>query len=452
MLRKNDIVTLKITDITGEGNGVGHFDGEAVFVPFSAVGDDLRVKIVKAKSSFAFGITEEIIKPSNDRIKPDCRHFKNCGGCVFRHILYRAELAAKKTFVKDCFERIGGICVPEFEIFLGSEQFYRNKAVYRFAEISGELSAGFYFRRSHRVVEAQGCKLLPPDFEKIANAVAAAARLLKISAYDEVSGKGLLRHIYIRRGFHSGETMLCLIAAKRDDRLLTLLKTVAGAFDITTTVLNINPEKTNVILGSTGEIVTGEGFITDSMCGKLFKISPDSFYQVNTPQAEKLYIKAGEYAKLSGKETLLDLYCGVGTIGITLAGSVKKLIGAEIVPKAIENARENAEINGLRNAEFFAGDAGKTAQKLAEDGVQPDVIVADPARKGMDKTALDAVIKMSPKRFVMVSCNPATAARDVKYLSENGYKLAALTAFDLFPRTEHVETVVLMSRVKDTEA
>lgn len=446
MLKKNETVTLEITALTNEGNGVGRYEGMAVFVPFSAIGDKLKVKIVKVLKSYAYGIIEEIINPSIGRITPDCNVFKKCGGCALRHISYEEELSAKHTFVKDAFERIGGLMIPEFQIFGTSSTEYRNKAQYPLREMNGKVVSGFYSKRSHRVVRSDRCLLLPKLFDKIAESVCNEANALGISAYDETTGRGILRHIYIRRGFHSGELMLCIVATADDKRLHKLFDRLLARFDITTAIININPVDTNVVLGKKNIIVSGSGFITDTMLDKKFLISPHSFYQVNTEQAEKLYRKAGEYASLLADDTLLDLYCGVGTIGITLADGAKKLIGAEVIEQAVKNARENAGLNGIKNAEFLAGDAGKIAAELLEKGERPDVIIADPARKGCDKAALDAMIEMNPKRVVMVSCNPATAARDIKYLTDSGYELKEMSAFDLFPRTPHVECVCLIVR------
>lgn len=447
-MKKNDIIKLKIDGLTNEGNGVGRYEGMAVFVPFTAIGDEINCRIVKLKKTFAYGIIDSVITPSKDRIEPNCPTYKKCGGCSFRHISYEAELKAKQGFVKDAFERIGKLSV-NFDDILGCEEIYhyRNKAQYPVCEKNGRLECGFYSKRSHRVVDNKTCLLQPEIFNKIADFAVKLLDKKGFAAYDEENGKGQIRHIYIRHGFHTGEIMLCIVAAEADNRFKSISEEILRAFpEIKSIVLNINPNKTNVILGSQNEILFGKEYITDIMCGNKVQISPNSFYQINTAQAEKLYGIAKGYAELNGDETLLDLYCGIGTIGFSMAGNVKKLIGVEIVPEAIKNAKLNAELNGIDNAEFICGDAGTVAENLIERGEIPDIIIADPARKGCDCVSLDAMLKMAPKKIVMVSCNPSTCARDVKYLCDNGYELKKGQAVDMFPRTTHVETVVLMSR------
>lgn len=448
MLKKNEIVRLRIDGLTNEGNGVGRYDGMAVFVPFTAIGDEISCRIVKLKKTFAYGIVEGIIDPSKDRIEPDCETYRKCGGCSFRHMSYEAELRAKQNFVKDAFERIGKLDI-DFDDILGCEKTcrYRNKAQYPVCEKDGKLECGFYSKRSHRVVDNKSCLLQPKIFNEIAGTAAELLCEAGFSAYDEESGKGQIRHIYIRHGYHTKEIMLCIVSTAHDKRFKSISDQISNMFpEIKSIVLNINPNKTNVILGKQNEVLSGEGYITDIMCNNKVQISPHSFYQVNTAQAEKLYSIVKEYAEPCGDETLLDLYCGIGTIGFSLARDVKKLIGVEIVPDAIKNAKLNSMINGIDNAEFICGDAGAVAGELIRRGETPDIIIADPARKGCDSISLEAMIKMSPKKIVMVSCNPSTAARDISYLCDNGYKAVKGQAVDMFPRTSHVECVVLMSR------
>ncbi|MBE6839175.1 MAG: 23S rRNA (uracil(1939)-C(5))-methyltransferase RlmD [Ruminococcus sp.] len=449
MLKKNDIVTIDITGLTSEGNGVGRADGFAVFVPSSAVGDRLEVKIVKVNKSFAYGITENIITPSPDRCESDCPVSRKCGGCSLRHITYEAELRMKEQLVTDAFKRIGGLDVP-FDEILGcnSVDGYRNKAQYPVADADGKSVFGFYAPRSHRVIPFGECRLQPSVFNEISAEVTALCDRYGIPPYNEETGGGLLRHIFIRKGFHSGEIMLCLVVKKNcADRLSPLCDEVTKKFpDIKTIVMNINPDNTNVILGKKTAVLVGNGTIHDTMCKRQVTLSPQSFYQVNTEQAERLYAIAAEYADFSGNETLLDLYCGAGTIGLSMAHRVKKLIGVEIVPQAIENAKKNAADNSIDNAEFFCGDAGTIADKFAKDGLSPDVIILDPARKGCDDMTINAVLSMAPKKVVMISCNPSTAARDCKKLCDGGYTAISGRAVDLFPRTNHVECVVLMER------
>lgn len=448
-MNKNDICEIEITGVTNEGNGVGRFENMAVFVPFTAVGDVIKCKIVKVKKTYAYGIVNRIITPSKSRCEVDCNVFKKCGGCAFCHFRYDEELKIKQDFVKASFERIGKLDV-KWEEILGCENTtgYRNKAMYPVGENDkGEAVCGFYSRRSHRVVEYLDCSLQPKIFKEILTTILKWCNDNKIKAYDEVEKKGLLRHIYLRKGEHSGEIMVCLVVTDFDKQdFSTLAQTLSESFpQIVSVVLNLNSKNTNVILGDRCKTIFGKDCITDSMCNKTFRISPLSFYQVNTKQAEKLYEIARDYAQLEKGETLLDLYCGVGTIGLSVAGN-NKLVGVEIIPQAIENAKANAKLNNAENTEFICGDAGKIADMLIKRGEAPDVIIADPARKGCDSLSLESMIKMSPKRIVMISCNHATAARDCAYLCEKGYRIIKGRAVDLFPRTTHVECVVLLEK------
>ncbi|MBD5139634.1 MAG: 23S rRNA (uracil(1939)-C(5))-methyltransferase RlmD [Ruminococcus sp.] len=452
-MKKNEIFTIEITGMTAEGNGVGHTeDGMAVFVPLTAVGDVISCKIVKVTKSFAYGIIDRIIAPSPDRAENGCPVSAKCGGCTFRHMSYSAELEVKDKLVRDAFLRLGGFeNIPFEEICGGDEDFYRNKAQYPVAEKDGKAVCGFYSKRSHRVVPFTECRLQPKIFGEITEECLRLANEKKIPAYNEENGSGVLRHIYIRRGFHSGEIMVCFVVKNksRQSDFSGIAKKLSDKFgDVKSVVMNINPKKTNVIMGTENIVLFGSGEITDILCGKKITLSPMSFYQVNTAQAELLYRQGMEYAGLTGSETVLDLYCGAGTIGLAFSDRAGKIIGCEIVPEAIENAKRNAELNGVKNAEFYCGDAGELSQKLADEGIVPDVAVIDPPRKGCDKLTLDSLVRMSPKRIVMISCNPATAARDAKYLAENGYEVKKARAFDLFPRTGHVETVVLLSKGK----
>lgn len=448
-MKKNDYIPLEITSLTNEGNGVGKAqNGMAVFVPFTAVGDKLNCKIVKTAKSYAYGIVDKIEYASEQRCESDCGAYLKCGGCSFRHISYESELVAKQEFVKSSFERIGKLSV-QFEEILGCEDIfgYRNKAQLPVASVDGRAVCGFFSKRSHRVMPIYDCKLQPKEFFEIVDFVLDYQNEKGITCYDESTHSGLLRHIYIRQGANTKETMLCLVTTKKTDCYNELAKAVCERFEnIVSVVLNINPDKTNVVLGKTCVTLLGKDTITDIMCNNKIEISPLSFYQVNTVQAQKLYEIAAEYADLSGEETLLDLYCGAGTIGLSMANKVKRLIGVEIVRPAIENAKRNAQINGIENAEFICADAGKAANELLKKGEKIDVIIADPARKGCDKLSLDSMIALSPKRIVMVSCNHATAARDCAYLEQNGYKAVKCRAVDLFPRTTHVECVTLLEK------
>ncbi len=450
-MKKNDTFEAEIIDLTMEGNGVCRIDGMAVFVPNTAVGDRIRVKVVKALKNYAFGIVDEILVPSADRITPVCP-LKNCGGCVFQHVSYAAELRVKEKAVQDAFTRIGKLS-PEFLPIIGGENQtrYRNKAQYPFAlDKDGKPIMGFYAKRSHRVIPVTDCLLQPELFGEIAAAVLAFVQKGAVTVYDEVQGSGELRHLYLRCGEHSGEVMVCLIVRNAIRRkLMPLAEILRSKFpQIRSICMNVNPKQTNVILGDRTETLWGEPVIRDIMCGVEVELSPESFYQVNTPQAERLYGVAREFAQLTGKERLLDLFCGTGTIGLSMVADVRELIGVEIVPEAIENARKNAARAGVENAQFLCGDAGEIAEQIAAAGESPDVIVVDPPRKGCDAAAIAAMVKMQPKRIVMISCNPATAARDCAALVQEGFDVERVQPVDLFTRTGHVETVVLMSRAE----
>lgn len=451
MLNKNDVVTLEITALTNEGSGVGHYGadensrGMAVFVPFTAVGDVISCRIIKVLKSYAYGRLEAILTASPDRVENYCPVYGKCGGCCFRHISYEAELRAKEGFVRDAFGRIGGLS-PEMLPIRGSESVdgYRNKLQMPLSRQDGRTVCGFFSERSHRVIPTERCALQPEIFAEIANFVTEQADRLRISVYNEEKHEGVLRHVYLRRGHYSGEICLCLVARRKVPEFQKLAKSVTERFpQITGVVLNINREKTNVILGDEEIVLAGKPDISDTMCSIKVEISPRAFYQVNTPAAEALYAQAAEFAEPEGK-LLLDLYCGAGTIGLSMAGKARRLIGAEIVPQAVENARRNAERNSVDNAEFICADAGQAAKQLESAGERPDVIILDPPRKGCDDATLTACAGMQPERIVMISCNAATAARDCKRLEELGYALKKVRPFDLFPRTSHVECAAVL--------
>ena len=454
MLKKNDIIPLEITDITGQGSGIGRVDGMAVFVPLTAVGDKINARILKVKKNYAFAKIEELVSPSEMRVTPDCDCYAKCGGCVFRHISYEEELKIKKRRVYDAVTRIGGLNDFQMNEIVGcaSPEGYRNKTQIPIGrDKNGAVLMGFYGSHSHRIVGTGECKLQPDDMNAIARAVRSWIEDNGISVYSEETHTGLLRHLYMRKGFQSGEIMVCLVingdTLPFKDELITRLRSLGCG--VTSVVINVNKEKTNVILGKTCKTISGSGMITDELCGLSFNISPLSFYQINHDQTERLYSIAAECAELTGGELLIDLYCGAGTIGLSMAKNVGKLIGVEIIPEAIENARENAKVNGITNAEFMCADASKAAAELQKRGSRPDVVVIDPPRKGCDASVIDSIALMSPKRVVYVSCDPETLARDLKLFVEKGYKTVTVTPVDMFPRTQHVETVVLMSRVED---
>lgn len=456
MLSKNQIIELTITGITAEGNGVGRAeDGMAVFVPMTAVGDVISAQIVKVLKNYAFGIIHEIKAPSPDRVEPDCPVFKKCGGCTFRHISYEAELKIKSSLVEDNFKRIGGFSDIEFETIKGCDEtdHYRNKAQYPLGLADGEAVCGFYSKRSHRIVPYTECRLQPEIFSEITEFVMNFIKENHIQPYNEETGKGLIRHIYLRKGYHSNEIMLCFVASSKKcvqyaESLCSSTELLTKFPDIKSVAVNINGERTNVILGNKNITVSGSETITDIMCKNKISLSPLSFYQVNTAQAEILYGIAADFADLNGTEEILDLYCGAGTIGLSMHDKVKKLTGVEVVSQAVENAKLNAKVNNIKNADFICGDAGMIADSMAKEGRKPDLIIVDPPRKGCDAACLEAIKVMAPDKLVMISCNPSTAARDCKILcTEMGmYKIEKVRAVDLFPRTGHVETVCLLSR------
>ncbi|MBQ0010140.1 MAG: 23S rRNA (uracil(1939)-C(5))-methyltransferase RlmD, partial [Ruminococcus sp.] len=391
-----------------------------------------------------------VLRAAPTRVDPACPAFGKCGGCLFRHISYEAELALKKSWVQSHFDRIGGFSLPVSAITPSPEtDGYRNKAqLPAGTDAEGHPTFGFYRTLSHRLVPCYDCLLTPPFYRTIAETVAAWARDFAVSVYDEATGKGLIRHLYIRDARATGEVMVCLVIngkeIQKSDVLVRRLLNINKC--IKSIQINHNTRKTNEILGEACTVLWGSETITDRLGSLTFDISPLSFYQVNRAGAERLYTLAGEFANLSGGETVLDLYCGAGTIGLFLSDKIGKLYGAEIVPAAVENAKENARRNGVKNAEFFCADAGKAALELERRGVRPDVIIVDPPRKGISADVIDAIDRMSPERIVMISCNSATAARDCALLRERGYEPTRLEALDMFPRTGHVESVIQLSR------
>lgn len=451
-LAKNQSIKLEITALSNDGNGIGRYDGQAVFVPGAAPGDILNVKIVKAAKSYAFGRLESVLQASHNRIVPDCPIATQCGGCDLRHITYEAELQAKQGFVTEALRRIGGLSVPVSPI-LASPLIngYRNKMQLPLTPgNNGKIEAGFYAKRSHRVVPYAHCLLQPPILNEIAAFAVHVLEGAHVPAYNEATRKGVVRHLYLRRGYYSGEILLCLVVTCPFSQQADFAQRLAQKFPaIKTVVLNINNAQTNVILGSQTEILLGPGYIHDTLSGVPLQLDVHSFAQVNTLSCENLFTKAREYAAVQPHETLLDLYCGAGVIGLSMAKECAALVGVEVVPQAIENAKAAAQVMGLAHkTRFLAADAGQAATCLAKEGLQPDVITVDPPRKGCDEATLQAILQMAPNRIVMVSCNPATMARDLKYLSTNGYIVQQVTPADFFPRTKHVECVVLMSKVE----
>ena len=454
-LEKNTIFEAQVTGYTTEGAGVVRTpEGIPVFVPGAAQGDTLRVRVVKSLKTYAFGRIEEILSPSPDRVEEDCPVSRQCGGCVFRHISYEAELRAKEQRVRDALSRIGGFSDLPVLPILGAQQpdRYRNKAQFPIgSDGEGGILFGFYSTHSHRIIPCKDCLLHPVEFIRAMEAVSRWQAETGETAYDEETGKGTLRHLYMRKGFASGQVMVCIVAnaasLRGEERLCELLReSVPGLSGV---LLNRNTERTNVVLGKENRVLWGSELLEDTLCGLRFTLSPHSFYQVNRDQAERLYETAAQYAALTGKETVLDLYCGAGTIGLSMAAHAKRLIGVEIVEDAVENARANAARNGVTNAEFFCGDAPKAAAMLRARGEAPDVVILDPPRKGCGEELVDVVSSMSPRRVVYVSCDPATLARDLRFFTSRGYQPQEARPADLFPRTAHVETVVLIKYCGD---
>ena len=454
-LQKNQILTLCIERLSNDGSGVAHSpDGETVFVPGAAPGDEADVRIVKDCKRYAFGILDHLRTPSPDRIPVDCAVAGPCGGCSLRHLDYAAELRAKQENVTDAFRRIGGLDVPVLDICPSPEvDRYRNKVQFPVGlDKNGNPCIGFYAGRTHRIVPCPDCKLQPGVLNDIGNALCRFFAENGIQPYNEETGQGLVRHIFLRRGAHSGQIMVCLVCTRLNfphaEALCTRLREQFA--DIATILLNVNSKNTNVILGTETHTLYGPGYIEDTLCGVPVQLGPLSFYQVNTLAAERLYGIAAQYAQLTPDDLLLDLYCGMGTIGLSMVDHCRELVGVEIVPEAIESAKANAARMGDAVAAkscFFCADAGQAATRLAAEGLHPDVVMLDPPRKGCDEATLSAVVRMAPRRVVYVSCNPATAARDAAWLEQNGYHAEKVQPVDLFPRTKHCEAVLLLTKL-----
>ncbi|MCH5303727.1 MAG: 23S rRNA (uracil(1939)-C(5))-methyltransferase RlmD [Ruminococcus sp.] len=450
-IKKNDIIKLKITSMTSQGSGVGKIEGGiVVFVPMSAIGDELSVRILKVKKTYAYGKIEEVLNPSESRIEVDCPNFGKCGGCVYRHISYNSEKEIKYQRVRDATERIGGFKDIKINPVVENDRVnrYRNKAQLPAQNTENGVEFGFYANHSHRIIPCNDCLLQPKDFKKVMDITKDFMQKTSQSAYDERTGRGKLRHLYIRYAEMTDELMVCYVVngngLKQEDVLIKELND--NIPNLKSVVFNSNRENTNVVLGLKNRTAYGRDYIEDILCGKRFKLSPLSFYQVNRAQAEKLYEIAKKYADLKGNEVLLDLYCGTGTIGLSMADCCKKLIGVEIIEDAVNDAVKNAEKNNINNARFICGDASYASQKLRQEGVKPDVIIVDPPRKGLDGELIKTISKMSPERVVYVSCDAETLARDLKLFSEKNYSVKEITPVDLFSRTSHVENVCLLTK------
>lgn len=451
--RKNDIVTLKIEDCGIDGEGIGKADGFTVFVKDAVIGDTVRAKIMKAKKNYGYGRLEEIITPSPDRVEPKCQFARQCGGCQLQALSYEKQLEFKTSKVSGHLERIGGFTDIPMEKILGMDQpfHYRNKAQFPVGKSKdGRIITGFYAGRTHSIIENRDCALGVTRNKEVLDRVIAHMEKFHIQPYDENTGKGLVRHVLIRYGFFTDEMMVCLIInGEKLPGEEALVKSLRQIPETVSVMVNVNKKRNNVILGEKVRLLWGQPYITDKIGEISYQISPLSFFQVNPYQTGRLYGKALEYAQLSGNETVWDLYCGIGTISLFLAQKAKMVRGVEIIPAAIENAKENARLNGFANTEFFVGKAEEVLpEQFARTGERADVIVVDPPRKGCDETLLSTIIKMQPDRVVYVSCDSATLARDLKYLCERGYELKKVCPVDMFPNTVSVETVVLLSQLK----
>ncbi len=470
-MNKNEIVKVNITDLGTEGEGIGKVDGFTLFVKGGLPGDEIDAKVLKVKKSFGYAKIESIITPSPDRVETRCPVANKCGGCQIQHLSYDKQLEIKKKKVFDCLTRIGGVNANDleecYEDIIGMEEpwHYRNKAQYPVGiDRDGNPKIGFYAYHSHNIIEKDECEIEQPLCAAVLKELRAVISRFNIIPYDEAIGRGELRHCLIRTGFSTGEVMVCLVVNAKGKELnkwktgsevtqslVESLKesAVKTGFKFVSLCLNVNTKNTNVILGDKLYPIYGPLYINDMIGDVIFRISPMSFYQVNPVQTKKLYNKALEYAGLTGNEVVWDLYCGIGTISLFLAKQAKKVYGVEIVPEAVENAKENARLNGISNAEFFCGAAEDAVPRLNRDltnAEKCDVIVVDPPRKGCDEKLLSTIIHMDPIRIIYVSCDPATLGRDVKFLREHGYELKKACAVDQFCHSMHVETVCLLSR------
>ena len=449
-LAKNQEHIVTIEGYGEGGMGVARIDGRVVFVHGALRGEKCRVLILKTLKSVAFAKVLEVVEPSGARIESDCPYFPRCGGCTYRHMSYEEELRLKKLRVQDNLARIGGSGVTVEEILGAADTLrYRNKAQY---PVSKDGKVGFYRARTHEVIECEKCLLVKAEADAAAEALREYMRRCRVAGYDEKTGHGLVRHLYVRSNA-AGESLVCVLVngnrLPQEEALVALLRDACPK--CRGIVLGTNTKKGNAILGDRYRTLWGEDRLEDTLCGKRFRLSVPSFYQVNRAQAERLYAKAIEFANLTGQETVLDLYCGAGTITLALSNHAKRVLGADIVPEAIDDARENAVRNGVKNAEFFCGDASDVAKKLAQEHLRPDVITVDPPRKGLAPDVVESIAAMQPERVVYVSCDSATMARDVKRFADLGYTAARAAAVDMFPRADHIETVCLLSKLQRKE-
>ena len=453
--KKNDVCRVTIEDIGIDGEGIGKIDGLTLFIKDAVLGDEVEAKIMKAKKNYAYAKLEKVITPSPFRVEPKCHFHKQCGGCQIQAMDYAKQLEFKHNKVRNNLIRIGGLeaeyvdSIMEEPVGMETPFYYRNKAQFPFGKNKeGKIITGFYAGRTHSIIENTDCALGVDENKIILEKILKYMDKEKVTPYEEETHKGLLRHALIRKGFATGQLMVCLVINGKklpaEDKLVQSLLEVEGMTSIS---ISVNTEKTNVIMGKEIRLLYGTEQIEDEIDGITFKISPLSFYQVNPVQTERIYSQALKYANLNGDETVWDLYCGIGTISLFLARKAKHVYGVEIVPQAITDAKENAVRNDIKNVDFYVGKAEVVLpEKYEKEGIFADVIVVDPPRKGCDEDCLNTMVQMQPKRIVYVSCDSATLARDVKYLEEHGYKLRKARIFDNFPQSVHVETVVLLSR------
>ncbi|MGN0305504.1 MAG: 23S rRNA (uracil(1939)-C(5))-methyltransferase RlmD [Lachnospiraceae bacterium] len=451
--QKNAVCQVKIEDMGENGEGIGKVDGYTLFIKDAVIGDVVEAKMMKVKKHYAYARLERVITPSPFRVRPRCSFYRQCGGCQLQALSYEKQLEFKQNKVKNNLIRIGGLApeavdrVMEPPVGMEDPFYYRNKAQFPFGlDKEGKVITGFYAGRTHSIIANTDCALGVAENKLILEKILAYMKEEEVEAYEEKTHQGLIRHVLIRKGFASGQLMVCLVVnAGRLPAENKLIESLLEIPQMTSISISINREKTNVIMGKEIRLLYGKEKIKDTIGGLTFNISPLSFYQVNPVQTEKIYARALEYAALTGEETVWDLYCGIGTISLFLAGKARQVYGVELVPEAIADARENAACNGIANVDFFVGKAEEVLpEKYEKEGIYADVIVVDPPRKGCDETCLSTMVQMQPKRIVYVSCDSATLARDVKYLREYGYEMKRVGVFDNFPNTGHVESVILM--------
>ena len=450
MLKKDDIVEIRIEDVTHEGEGVGKNDGFAVFVPKTVTGDVVKAKVISSKKSYARALMEEIITPSLYRVEPKCSVYADCGGCNLQHADYQHQLHIKRKLVSDAIKRIGGFeDVSVHQTLSAGSENYRNKMQAPVGIVDGKTVAGFYKQRSHDIVVTESCSIQHSYNNHILNNIVKAVREIEVPPYDETTHKGVIRHIMTRVGIATNQTMGILVVTERGfpqkGELVTKIRKLLPK--LTTLVINVNNKKTNVILGEETQVIFGPGHIEEISQGITFKISPVSFFQVNPKGMELLYNKAVEYAALTGREKVIDAYCGLGSISLYMAKKAKRVVGIEVVAQAVADANENAKLNDIKNVSFIEGKVEEVMVDLMTKDLYSDVVVLDPPRKGCEESLLQAIKKMAPRRIVYVSCNPSTLSRDLKILCQDGkYKLKEVQPVDMFPHTGHVECCVLIER------